>query len=668
MKSSESDFIAECEDILEEAGRLLLDIQDGPGKGVDPDLVNALFRAMHTLKGLGGLFGRQDISEISHALESLLDDIRLGKVELGEEGVNLFFKYTDILRSLVNKPGGEGAGVDEYLAEIASFRESLSSGKKGGSLAGLIEESILKVLTEYEEHRLRANLEMGRGIYMVRPHFPITEFDTALTELTEKIKSAGELISTMPIAGDIPEGSIGFNLMFGSAGEPEALGRILERKVDVVVEAGKEVEREAAPSPETPGTPAEPAKAESALEAARTSSSMVRVDIDKLDRILNTIGELGLVKSAIGRIWSEMAEHYGHSSLVIDIYRVSQTMERKLKELQGQMLEIRMVPVGQIYGRLAQVIRRYSREAGKKIDLGMYGEDTEIDKYLAEEVVDPLVHIVRNAIDHGLEPEEERRAAGKPAAGSVKLRAFQRGNHVVMEVTDDGRGIDPAEVRRKALEGGIMEEGAVLTDKEAMELIFMPGFTTSEEVSETSGRGVGLDIVKVGLSSLGGFVSVESEAGKGTTFTLTLPITLAIIKALVVRVGSHRFGIPLSSLAETMSVEHGRLQSIEGRKVLNLRGEVLPVAWLRDIMNIEGDPGTERSFAVIVGFGERRMGLLVDELVGQTEVVIKGIGEYLSGVKGIAGAAEVGRHEIMLIIDVEGIIEECTTKRSALNV
>jgi two-component system chemotaxis sensor kinase CheA len=667
MKSSESDFIAECEDILEEAGRLLLDIQDGLEEGVDPDLINALFRAMHTLKGLGGLFGRQDISDISHALESLLDDIRLGKVELDDGGVNLFFKYVDILRSLVNVPGGEGGEARECQAEIAAFRESLSAGKKGVSLAGLVEESILKVLTEYEEHRLRANLEMGRGIYMAKPHFPLTEFDTALTELSEKIKSAGELISTMPTTGDVPEGSIGFNLMFGSAEEPETLERSLGLEVHVLVEAGKKEGREAA-APGTTGPPAEPSKPAGALEAAKASASMVRVDIDKLDRILNTISELGLVKSAIGRIWAEMSEHYGHSPLVIDIYKVGQTMERKLKELQGQMLEIRMVPVGQIYGRLAQVIRRYSREVGKKIDLGMYGEDTEIDKYLAEEVVGPLVHIVRNAIDHGLEPEEERRAAGKTEAGNVKLSAFQKGNHVVMEVTDDGGGIDPRKVRRKALERGLIEEGAELSDKKVMDLIFLPGFSTSEEISETSGRGVGLDIVKVGVSSLGGFVGVESDVGKGTTFTLTLPITLAIIKALVVRVGDHRFGIPLSSLSETMSVEHGVLQSIEGRKVLNLRGEILPVAWLKDIMKIEGDPGTGRSFAVMVGFGERRMGLLVDELVGQTEVVIKGIGEYLSGVKGFAGAAEVGRHEIMLIIDVEGVIEECLVKRSALNV
>jgi two-component system chemotaxis sensor kinase CheA len=391
------------------------------------------------------------------------------------------------------------------------------------------------------------------------------------------------------------------------------------------------------------------------------------VDITKLDRILNTIVEISLSRHAIQRIWSEMTEHYGHSKLVIDIYKVSQNLERKIEELQDQMLEIRMVPVGQIYRRLSQVIRRYSREVGKKIDLKMFGEDTEIDKYLAEEIVDPLVHIVRNAIDHGLETQEERIAAGKPEVGNVTLKAFQRGNHVVMEVTDDGRGIDPERLRKKAIEKGIIEAGTELNRKDLMELMFMPGFSTKDVVSEVSGRGVGLDIVKDKLSSMGGFVDVKSEKGEGTTFTLTLPITLAIIKVLMVRVGGETFGVPLSSISETLTIEHSSLQSIENRKVFNLRGDMLPVTWLKDIFSINGEDG-DRSFAVIVGFGERRMGLLVDELIGQSEVVIKTLGEYLESIRGLAGAAEVGRHEIILVLDIEGIIEECTARRGALHV
>jgi len=663
MKSSESDFIAECEDILEEAGRLLLEIQDGAAKGIDPDLINALFRAMHTLKGLGGLFGHEDVSEISHALESLLDDIRLGKAEMTEEATNLFLKYTDILRSLVPLPKEKRAGAEAYLAEIEAFRKSTKGGAKEEGLAGLIDDSILKVLSEYEEHRLKTNVKQGRGIYVIKPHFPLAEFDTALSGLTEKIKSMGELISTMPTTEDVPEGSIGFNLMFGSSEPPEKIGGSLGYEAETLVSAKAE---KPAPAPAPAAAAPEAPKAEAA--AGGTATSMVRVDISKLDRILNTIGEISLAKSAIKRIWAEMAEQFGHSPLVTDIYKVGQTLDRKISELQGQMLEIRMVPVGQIYRRLAQVIRRYSREVGKRIDIKMFGEDTEIDKYLAEEIVDPLVHIVRNAIDHGLEPAAERRAAGKPETGSVTLRAFQRGNHVVMEVSDDGKGIDPRKVRNKAISKGIIEADKELSEKDVMELIFMPGFSTKEVVSEVSGRGVGLDIVKDKLSALGGFVDVSSRIGMGSTFTLTLPITLAILKVLMVRVGESHFAVPLSTISETLIIGERALQSIENRKVYNLRGELLPVTRLKDVFGVQGDAGKDRSFAVIVGFGERRMGFLVDELIGQHEVVIKSLGEYLDDVRGFAGAAEVGRHETVLVLDVEGIIEECLSRKGALHV
>lgn len=658
MKSSESDFIAECEDILEEAGRLLLEIQESSERGrVNPDSINALFRSMHTLKGLAGLFGHSDISEISHSLESLLDDIRLGKAMMTDDAINLFLNFTDILRKLIATPKESRKGMEKYLEEIESFRESGKAQSRTEEEDSLLDESIMKVLSEYEEHRLKTNVKEGMGICMIKPAFSLTDFDTALGELTDKIKSVGELISTMPTTEDIPEGSIGFNLMFGSAEMPDALKKALGYDVEELIPAT---------APEA-ASEAEALKAETTADVLKISTSMVRVDITKLDRILNTIGEISLARHAIRRIWSEMTEQYGHSKLVIDIYKVSQNLERKIEELQGQMLEIRMVPVGQIYRRLSQIIRRYSREVGKKIELKMFGEDTEIDKYLAEEILDPLIHIVRNAIDHGLESQQERIAAGKPEVGNVTLRALQRGNHVVLEASDDGTGIDPERLKNKAIEKGLIEIDAELSKKDMMELIFMPGFSTKEVVSEVSGRGVGLDIVKDKVSSMGGFVDVTSEKGMGTIFSLTLPITLAIIKVLMVRVGSETFGVPLSSISETLTMRHENLQSIENRKIFNLRGELLPVTWLKNVFGIDGDD-TDKSFAVIVGFGERRMGLLVDELLGQEEVVIKAVGEYLDSIKGLAGAAEIGRHEIVLVLDIEGIIEECIAKRGALHV
>ena len=325
-----------------------------------------------------------------------------------------------------------------------------------------------------------------------------------------------------------------------------------------------------------------------------------------------------------------------------------------------------MIPVGQIFSRLAQVIRRYSRETGKQIELILYGEDTEIDKFLAEEIVDPLMHIVRNAIDHGIEAAEERKTAGKRETGTIILKAFQRGNHVVIEARDDGAGIDVERVKKMASEKGILIPGADLTTREILDFIFMPGFSTKATVSEMSGRGVGMDVVKEKLSSLGGFVEVETEKGKGTAFTLTVPITLAIMKALIVRIGEERFAIPLTSLSESLLIERKDVQTIEGKEVYNLRGEMLPIVSIARMFGLGGDV-TERSYAVVVGYGERRLGLFVDELIGQHEVVIKSLGGYFKGLRGFAGAAEIGRHEVILVIDVESIIEESLSRQRAMH-
>jgi two-component system chemotaxis sensor kinase CheA len=394
---------------------------------------------------------------------------------------------------------------------------------------------------------------------------------------------------------------------------------------------------------------------------------MLRVDIGKVDAILNTIEEISLLKGSVKRIWAQVAEAYGHTPLLIDLFRISQNMERRIGELKQQVLGVRMVPIGQMFGRLAQAVRRYSRETDKKINLEIYGQDTEIDKHLADEAMEPLVHLVRNAIDHGLEPPEERAAAGKGPVGTVRLRAFQRGNNVVIEVEDDGMGIDLEKVRARAAEKGIVVGAEAGEDRELLDLIFSPGFSTKESVSKVSGRGVGLDVVKERLYSLGASVGVATEKGAGTTFTLTLPITLAIMKSLIVRVGAEIFAFPLSSIAETAAVEHGDLQSIEGRLVYSLRGRMVPAARLGDIVGISGGEGG-RSFAVLAGAGDRTVGFLVDELLEQQDLVIKPLGEYFEGVRGFAGAAEIGRHNVIMVLDVESVIDEFFRKKGPVNV
>jgi two-component system chemotaxis sensor kinase CheA len=647
VKPSDKEFIAEADETLQEAERLLLELQEA---GANPEVINALFRAFHTLKGLAGLFGHQGITDLSHALEGLLDDLRLGRTKFSDELVEFLLQSTDTLKALV-KAVKEGTSLDvaPHLRAVEEFRRLHAAQQQGPSLEGLIDGSILKVLSQYEEHRLRDNIRQGLGIYMLRKVFSMEEFDKALQGITARIKELGELLSTLPSAEGVPEGHLGFSLLFASRRPLQSLREELDPEVQELLETK-------AP------------KAETKPLSLKSTSSTVRVDIEKLDRILNTIGEMALTKAAVKRVAEELREHYGYAPLVLDVYKIFQSLDRRLEELQAQVLEIRMVPVGQIFSRLAQVIRRYGRESGKQIEVLMYGEDTEIDKYLAEEVIDPLVHIARNAIDHGIEPPEERKRAGKKPTGTITLRAYQRGNHVLIEVSDDGRGISAKALRDKAVRMGLLEPGAELQRRELLELIFTPGFSTKETASEVSGRGVGLDIVRDKLSLLGGFAEVSTTEGQGTTFTLTLPITLAIIKALMVRVGQERFAIPLTSIAETTALRPQELQRVEGREVYNLRGNVLPVARVAHIFDLQAEQ-SERLFMVVVGVGERKLGLLVDELLGQQEVVIKSLGGYFKPLRGFAGAAEVGRHEVVLVMDVEAVMEESLSRhRGALNV
>ncbi len=651
MKASKKEFIAETEDLLFECRQFILEIQDTFQTALNPDTINALFRAMHTLKGLSGLFGSKGITELSHALEALLDDIRLGKINVNEDAVNFLFKNLDILKAAIDgiKEDKE-QDLSRHIDEIKSFRSSLKENVSGPELKGIIDEAILRVLSEYEEHRLKANLKGGSGIYLLKAIFDLSTFDTSLEELTKKIKSIGELISTLPVSENVPDGFIGFNLMFSSNRPLVEIKEEISGEIDVVAQARQ--------------LPQQPQKKQE--QSIKSTTTTVRVDIDKLDRILNTIGELTLAKDAVKRIGSELTEIQSYSQIVRDVYKITQTLERQLAALQDEVLEIRMVPVGQLFSRLAQVIRRYSRETGKDIELTMFGEDTELDKSLAEEIIDPLMHLVRNSIDHGIEPAEKRRRKGKNEHGNIVLRAFQKGNYVVIEVIDDGRGIDIDKVRAKAVEKGLIEPDAELDERELVNFIFAPGFSTKEKATEISGRGVGMDVVKEKLAKLGGFSEVYTKKNEGTTFTLTLPITLAIIKALIVQVGEMKFAIPLTAISETIAIEQKDLQTVERREVFYLRGEMLPIMGVGHIFQIETQRN-DMTFAVVVGFGRRKLGILVDEIIGQQEIVIKSLGEYFKGLGGFAGAAEIGRHEVILVLDVESIIEKSLMKHEGMS-
>ena len=358
----------------------------------------------------------------------------------------------------------------------------------------------------------------------------------------------------------------------------------------------------------------------------------------------------------------------GFTGLSVDLHKALRGLERKLNELQEGILEVRMVPIGQIFKRLAQLVRKYAKETGKEIDLDLSGEETELDKLMIEDLADPLMHLIRNAIDHGIEPPDVRRNLGKSERGRVSLSAFPKGNHVVVTVEDDGAGMDAAVILAKAVEKGILQPDHSLDptsdSHEIFDLIFLPGFTTRDTVTEISGRGVGMDVVKRNVSKLSGMIDIQTEPGLGTAFILTLPITLAILKALVVESGGETFAIPLSSVREIHQASAGQVETVEGREVMAVRDEMIPLLRITHVFNLAAGDERNTFYVVLVGIAERRLGIIVESLRDQQEIVIKPLGKRLADIPGIAGATELGdRRGVVLVLDVESLIDG-TLKRT----
>ena len=662
------DFLAEAEDILESANQTLLSLETGQAAGrIDPDQVNALFRAIHSFKGLAGMFGLKEPSELSHKLEFLLDELRLGKVGLGRKVLDVVLETVSLLGRLVQQ-----AGTDHPFEDIASAlfdidailkaKPATGSGRPIGEQVGL-DQGILQVLTEYEEHRLRECIRERKNLFILKAQFDFATFEIALTDLNATLKKHGEIICTLPTAGG--GSGIGFSIVVGTTEEAGSFASLVSlphvavEKITYVEERRTEDRRAEEPRP--------------GADAAglKSVSNTVRVDIYKLDSLMNVVGEMHLVKNVIGRITKELRAMQGNTGLAADLYKAQRSLERKLNELQEGILEVRMVPIGQIFTRLAQVVRKYARDAGKEIDLQLRGEETELDKIMIEDLADPLMHLIRNAIDHGIEAPDVRNQLGKPEQGIVNLTAFPRGNHVVITIEDDGAGMDPSRILNTAVEKGVLppDHGLDLERdrKEILDLIFLPGFTTNKTVTEMSGRGVGMDVVKRNVSKLSGMIDINTEPGAGSTFALTLPITLAIIKALVIETGGQVFAIPLSSVLEILQPTDDQVETIEGREVMAVRDETVPLLRLTRAFNLPADHGSNSFFVILVGIAERRLGIIVDRLKDQQEIVIKPLGKRFSETAGIAGATELGdRRGVVLVLDVESLVDGAL-KRTAVS-
>jgi two-component system chemotaxis sensor kinase CheA len=621
----------------------------------DPDLVNSIFRGAHSLKGLAGMFGYSEIAELAHNLENLLDSLRLGKVPLGPNMVNVLFDSMELLGTMVRSAGttGENPDIAKAVARINDCVKATPKEVVDSPLAKLkLADRVLNSLTEYEEHRLLENIRKGRSIYSIQVSFSLASFDQDLGELIDLLKGIGEVISTLPSAGMGLDSAIDFELLFGSDKGSKEVSTLIERDNLSLIRLGEE-------EPTVPVLPLEiPSQNQETSMTAKSMSRTVRVDIGKLDDLMNIVGELVLSHSMIAALAGRLRQE-GMLSPSLELGKTAKVLERKLSELQKGVMDIRMIPIGQLFEKMTRIVRKISKEQDKKVDLKLFGADTELDKLIVEDISDPLMHIIRNAIDHGIETPAERLQAGKEEKGSITLSSFQKGNHVVIQVEDDGAGIDAAKIKSKALEKKLISSSDALTDREALEIIFHPGFSTSETVSEISGRGVGMDVVKTNIAALSGMVDVDSQVGVGTKLIITLPITLAIIKALIVSSAERTYALPITSVLETILVESTDIRTVERKEVIQLRDTTLPLLNLARFFGIDEGPSSVDSFyVVVVGVAEKRLGIMVNDLVGQQDIVIKSIGDTFKGFKGISGAADLGDQRTILVLDVGGIINE----------
>jgi two-component system chemotaxis sensor kinase CheA len=683
-----SEFVSEAQENIDALGRDLLRLDRG-GEDPDPDLLNAVFRAAHTLKGLSSMFGVERMTRLAHALEDGLDDIRMGRRALDASTLDLLLEAPELFsRIIAEESEGRAPETAEAAVRLSERLRSAPGPQKasGDALDALdLPAAVRQVLTEYEEHRLRANLQKGIGLLRVRVSFPLEAFDRELSELNARLKKHGEVVSTLPAPGSQDPNAIAFELLYASreavavvlhaAGQGAAVEPVPRKGAgpSPAPPAASPPPAVATPAPHAPPAPHEAPSAPTAAASLsptpdaglaetpslRSASQSVRVDIHKLDRLMNVVGELVLIRSSLNA-QAEKQKGEGDPVLAGELQRLSRALERKLSELQAGILEVRMVPLDQVFDKLARMVRKLAREVGKEIDFVVAGGDVELDKLIVEELSDPLMHLIRNSIDHGIEAPDVRRRAGKPEVGRVKLEATQRGNHVQIVVEDDGAGLDEERIRQVAQERGLATAQALsdLSRRELLNLVFTPGFSTAKKVTALSGRGVGLDVVKTNIAELSGIIDLSTTRGLGTRFEITLPVTLAILRALVVSVAQRTYAVPLNSVLEILEIKAEEIRTLSTREVISLRGATLPLLRLGQFFRLGGGPPRGRFFVVVVGLAQERLGIAVDDLVGQQDIVVKPLGKALESVRGIAGATDLGNRRTVLVLDVGAIIEE----------
>ncbi|MBD2870718.1 chemotaxis protein CheA [Paenibacillus arenilitoris] len=696
MNAYLSMFIDESNDHLQSLNENLLRLESEPE---ELSIVQSIFRSAHTLKGMSATMGFEDLAALTHEMENVLDLVRNEKLKMDSFIFDTLFKGLDALEAMVQDIVGGGTGKADVTAIVASLQVILKSDYSPAKAAGqaqapaaaaatsavpLVAEEML--LDEYQSSVLLQSIESGHHVF----HVQIAIRDSCLLKAVraymvfEVLERSGEVIKSNPSVQDIEQEKFDFSFavfIVSNISKEELEAQILnisEIESAVVMALDKEslAELNAAPaaaaaetaameealtavqSPkeEQPVRPAAPAKAPASgapAGGAAVASRTIRVDIERLDTLMNLFSEMLIDRVRLEQLASEIKRS--------DLTETVEHLSRVSSDLQSIVLKLRMVPVDSVFNRFPRMIRDLAKSLDKKIDLVITGADTELDRTVIDEIGDPLVHLLRNSVDHGLETIDERIAAGKPETGTIYLRAFHSGNHVFIEVEEDGRGINQEKVLQIAVKNGVVSEEAAsrLSPDEINMLIFAPGFSTADKISDISGRGVGLDVVKSKITSLGGNVTVDSAAGRGSKFSVQLPLTLSIISAMLIKLGSEKYAIPLSSIVETGIIRKEQIVNVHGNRMIEFRNSIIPLVSLSKVLESpDYDENEEQETEIVViRKGDKWAAVMVDEFIGQSEIVLKTLGKYLTNIEAISGATILGDGYVALIIDPNALIK-----------
>ncbi|TLD97338.1 hybrid sensor histidine kinase/response regulator [Helicobacter jaachi] len=634
MQEIMEDFLVEAFEMIEQLDQDLVELENNPE---DLDLLNRIFRVAHTIKGSSSFLNFDILTRLTHNMEDVLNKARRGELKITPDVMDVVLHSVDLMKALLNaiRDSGTDANSGIEIDDTVTRLQSISSGGASDSQA------------------------------------PAQEAKAQPAQETPAPQAATPAANSNNPLADEPE--LDYSHMSSEEVEAE-IERLLKKRQEADKQARAAQKAEGnAPAVQAPKAPdtapksaaqsaTKPAAKKGGDEKAPAASveQTVRVDVKRLDHLMNLIGELVLGKNRLLKIYGDVEERYDGEKFLEDLNQVVASISSVTTDVQLAVMKTRMQPVGKVFNKFPRMVRDLSRELGKNIDLVITGEETELDKSIVEEIGDPLVHIIRNSCDHGIEKPEERVAAGKPETGTVTLKAYNEGNHIVIEISDDGKGLDAEMLKQKAIEKGVISEREAdsMSEKEAFSIIFKPGFSTAAAITNVSGRGVGMDVVKTNIEKLNGIIDIESEKGVGTTQKLKIPLTLAIIQALLVAVQEEYYAIPLSSVIETVRVSQDEIYTVDGKSVLRLRDEVLSIVRLADIFKVDSVlENTNEVYVVVIGLAEQKMGVIVDYLVGQEEVVIKSLGYYLKGTEGIAGATVRGDGKITMIVDVAAMME-----------